>query len=64
MENILCIIENFRVYLASNRCDKQNPEIISKKKEIKFSGKFAQEMKFHKNGGSFEMKLNIRDAIK
>ena len=31
--------------------------------EIEFSAKFAKKMKFHKNRGSFELKLNIWDDI-
>ena len=62
--NVLCIIKIWKVYLASNQCDEQNPKKNSKSKEIKFLAKFAQGMKFHENRGNFELKINIRDVIK
>ena len=37
--------------------------MILEMKEIEFSAKFAQKMKFHENRGSFKLKLNIRDPI-
>ena len=62
--NLSWIIETCKVYLSSNQCKKQNPKIVLKTKEIQFSSKFAQKMKFHENRGSFELKLNIKDVIK
>ena len=31
--------------------------------EINFLAKFTEEMKFHENQGSFELKLGIKDSI-
>lgn len=52
-------IEFCNIYLEFNQCDEQNPKIILKTEEIKFSAKFAQEMKFHENWGNFELKIRI-----
>ena len=62
-EKLSWIIEIWKVYLSSTRCDEKNPEIISKMEEIKFLAKFAEEMKFHENRGKFELKLNIGSVI-
>jgi hypothetical protein len=53
------IIGICKIYLQFSLCHKQNPEIVLKTKEIKFSSKFAQEMKFFENQGKFELKLSI-----
>jgi hypothetical protein len=62
-EKLTWIIEILKVYLAYTQCDEQNPEIVSKTEEIKFSAKIVKKMKFHENRGDFELKLSIRVEI-
>ena len=55
-ENLASVIEIWKVDLEFNWFDEENQKILLELEEIKFLAKFAQEIKFFKNRGNFELK--------